>query len=61
MGGQPRPETLRLMMQHLMATSKGGLTWAELLDWTWDEMKAQSEANAALQKLYAKSAKDGRG
>ena len=58
MGGQPRPETLRLMMQHLMAAAKGGLDWTELLDWTWDEMKEQSEANSSLQKIYARSAKE---
>ena len=44
-------------MQHLMVSSKGGLTWATLEDWTWGEMLRQSDANAALHRIYRDAAK----
>lgn len=44
-------------MQHLMVSSKGGLTWAALEEWTWGEMCEQSDANAALVRLYREAAK----
>lgn len=43
-------------MQHLMVSSKGALSWETLEGWTWGEMCKQSEANAALVKLYKQKA-----
>lgn len=43
-------------MQHLMVSSEGGLSWETLLGWTWGQMCEQSEANAALVRLYKQKA-----
>lgn len=45
-------------MQHLMVSSKGGLSWEVLEGWTWGQMCEQSEANAALVALYRKKASE---